>query len=245
MVSLTNVTRSFGESLAVQDLTLRIGRGEYVYLIGPSGAGKTTLLRLIHHSLFPTSGVVQVGTWRSDSIRKSEIHRLRRHIGFVYQDFRLIPDRSVRENVALVLRIVGARRRVIHRRVKEVLGEVGLLGRIDDRASELSGGEQQRVSIARALVNQPFLLLADEPTGNLDPENAAGIYELLERVNIGGTAVVVATHDQKAAEASGHRLVRLRRGRLLRDPVAAGRRSGPLPERGNVSGEENPREGGE
>ncbi|MFH1276773.1 MAG: ATP-binding cassette domain-containing protein [Candidatus Eisenbacteria bacterium] len=219
MVSLTNVSKSYGDHTAVHRVTFRVHRGEYAYLIGPSGAGKTTILKMIHHSVFPTSGTVEIGSFRSDRLKKTEIPHLRRHIGFVYQDFRLIDDRSVFENVALVLRLTGTPRRAIQRRVREVLADVGLFGRMKDRASELSGGEMQRVSIARALVNQPFLLLADEPTGNLDPENAAGIYDLLERVNIRGTAVLVATHDQAAARARGHRILRLEKGRLLSEPA--------------------------
>jgi len=214
VISFRNVSKKFGDHVAVRNVAFELARGEFAFLIGPSGAGKTTILKMIHHEEFASSGVVGVGPYFSDKIRKSEIPLLRRQIGFVYQDFRLIEDRTVYENVALVLRVVGAPRRMIHRRVKEVLAEVGLLGRIGDRASVLSGGEMQRVSIARALVNQPFLLLADEPTGNLDPENAAGIYDLLDRVNIGGTAVLVATHDQKTALASNHRVLRLDKGRL-------------------------------
>jgi cell division transport system ATP-binding protein len=219
VVSLTSVSKSYGDIVAVQDVTFRILRGEFVWLIGPSGAGKTTLLRLIHADEAPTSGAVEVGSFRSGKGKRAEIPRLRRHVGFVYQDFRLIGDRSVFENVALVLRIAGAPRRVVARRVKEVLAEVGLLGRMRDRASDLSGGEMQRVAIARALVNQPFLLLADEPTGNLDPETAAGIFGLLERVNVGGTAVLVATHDRARALASGHRVLRLEKGRLAPEPA--------------------------
>ncbi|MBN1825149.1 MAG: ATP-binding cassette domain-containing protein [Candidatus Eisenbacteria bacterium] len=218
MVSLINASKSYAAGAAVRDVTFRIERGEFVFLIGPSGAGKTTLLKLIHHQIFPSAGTVAVGRFRSDAIRRSEIPELRRHIGFVYQDFRLIGDRSVFENVALVLRVTGAPRRAIQRRVQETLGQVGLMGRMGDRADELSGGEMQRVAIARALVNQPFLLLADEPTGNLDPETAAGIYDLLERVNIGGAAVLVATHDQGRARASGHRIIRLEKGRLAPEP---------------------------
>ena len=218
MVSLINASRSYGDIMAVHGVTFRMERGEFVYLIGPSGAGKTTVLRMIHHAVFPSAGTVAVDRFRSDTIRASQIPDLRRHIGFVYQDFRLIGDRSVYENVALVLRVTGAPRRRIHRRVKEVLAEVGLLGRIHDRTDKLSGGEMQRVSIARALVNRPFLLLADEPTGNLDPENAAGITSVLERVNIGGTAVLIATHDQDLARASGHRIIRLEKGCLAPEP---------------------------
>jgi len=233
VVSLRNVSKSYGEQHAVKDLVLRLHRGEYAFLIGPSGAGKTTVLRLIHHEIFPSEGVVEVGAYRSDTIRKRQIPFLRRQIGFVYQDFRLIEDRTVYENIALVLRVAGMPRRTTQRRVHEVLADVGLLGRIADKASELSGGEMQRVSIARALVNRPFLLLADEPTGNLDPENTAEIYDLIERVNIGGTAVLTATHDQATARASGHRLLRLDRGRLVPEPapgraerrIATGRRS--------------------
>jgi cell division transport system ATP-binding protein len=224
VVSLTNVSKSYGDIVAVHGVTFRVQRGEYVFLIGPSGAGKTTVLRLIHHDERPSSGTIEVGTFRSDKVRRRQIPLLRRHIGFVYQDFRLIPDRSVFENVALVLRVVGAPRRTIDRRVKEVIGEVGLLGRLRDRACDLSGGEMQRVAIARALVNQPFLLLADEPTGNLDPETAAGIYELLQRVNVRGMAVLLATHDQTRARSSGHRVLRLEAGRLAPE-------SAPLVER--------------
>ncbi|RPJ47073.1 MAG: ATP-binding cassette domain-containing protein [Candidatus Latescibacterota bacterium] len=221
MVSLTNVSKSYGDIVAVQGVTFRILRGEYVFLIGPSGAGKTTVLRLIHHDERPTSGTIEVGEFRSDRVRGKQAPRLRRLVGFVYQDFRLIGDRSVHENVALVLRIVGAPRRTIDKRVKEVMAEVGLLGRMRDRASDLSGGEMQRVAIARALVNQPLLLLADEPTGNLDPETAREIYDLLARVNVRGTAVLLATHDQARAHASGHRVLRLERGRLAPDSAPA------------------------
>jgi len=215
VVSLTNVSKSYGDLVAVEDVSLKIERGEYAFLIGPSGAGKTTLLGLIHHDELPTSGVVTVGSFRTDRLRRAHIPKLRRHVGFVYQDFRLIADRSVYENVALPLRVAGAPNRSIARRVNEVLLQVGLFGKLRDRASDLSGGEMQRVAIARALVNQPFLLLADEPTGNLDPETAAGIYRVLERVNVGGTAVLVATHDRAAARASGRRVLHLERGRLL------------------------------
>ncbi len=215
MISFRNVFKSFGDTVAVSDVSFRIERGEFVYLIGPSGAGKTTILKMIHHEEFPTSGVVEAGDFRSDTVRTSAIPKLRRRLGFVHQDFRLIGDRSVYENVAIALRIVGTARRVVQRRVKEVLAEVGLLGRTRDKVSTLSGGEMQRVAIARALVNRPFLLLADEPTGNLDPGNAAGIYELLDRAHLGGTAVLVATHDQNAARLSGHRVLRLEKGRLL------------------------------
>ncbi|MFH1681840.1 MAG: ATP-binding cassette domain-containing protein [Candidatus Eisenbacteria bacterium] len=217
MVSLTNVSKSYGDLVAVQDVSFEVERGEYAFLIGSSGAGKTTLLRLIHHDEIPSSGVVRVGSFRTDRLRRSEIPHLRRHVGFVYQDFRLIPDRTVYENVALVLRVVGAPRRAVAKRVKDVLLQVGLFGKLRDRASDLSGGEMQRVAIARALVNQPLLLLADEPTGNLDPETAAGIYRVLDRVNVGGTAVLVATHDRATARASGRRVLHLERGRIPRE----------------------------
>jgi len=229
VVSLINVSKSYGENVAVRDVSFAIARGEYAFLIGPSGAGKTTILKLIHHAQLPTSGTVVVGSFRSDAIRTRQIPELRRHTGFVYQDFRLLGDRTVYENVALVLRVVGAPRRTIHRRVKEILAEVGLLGRIRDLACTLSGGEMQRVSLARALVNRPFLLLADEPTGNLDPENSAGIYNLLDRVNVGGTAILVATHDQDQARASGRRVLRLDKGLLLEGPESQGI-PGSLPE---------------
>ncbi len=222
MISFRNVSKSYGQNVAVRDLSFHIERGEFIVLIGASGAGKTTVLQLLHHEIFPTSGVVTVGEYSSDTIRTSAIARLRRKLGFVHQDFRLIRDRSVFENVAIAMRVVGTPRRVIGKRVKEVLAEVGLLRRARDRVAELSGGEQQRVAIARALVNRPYILLADEPTGNLDPDTAAEIYALLDRANLGGTAVLLATHDRELIRRSKHRVLKLAEGMLVPGDFSAG-----------------------
>jgi len=225
VISFKNVSKSYGNNHAVRDISLEIKGGEFAILIGASGAGKTTILQLLHHEIFPTTGTVRVGDYTSDTIRTSSIARLRRKLGFVHQDFRLIHDRSVFENVAVAMRVDGAPRSKIRKRVKEVLGQVGLLRRMRDSASDLSGGEKQRVAVARALVNRPFILLADEPTGNLDPETAAGIYDLLDRANLGGTAILLATHDRELIRTTSHRILRLEEGRLLPEDLPAGKRS--------------------
>ena len=215
MISLRNVSKSYGNIFAVRDISFNIDRGEFVFLIGASGAGKTTILQLLHHEIFPTTGIVQIQDYQSDSIRTSAIARLRRKLGFVHQDFRLLHDRTVFENVAIAMRVDGVSRPNINRRVKEVLTEVGLHRRLRDRVTELSGGEKQRVAVARALVNRPLILLADEPTGNLDSETAAGIYDLLDRANLGGTAILLATHDQEMIRTTRHRILKLDEGRLV------------------------------
>ncbi len=215
MISFKQVSKSYGKTPAVRDLTFEIRRGEFMFLMGASGAGKSTILRLLHHSIRPTSGVVTVGEFSSDTIKERQIPYLRRKLGFVLQDFRLIGDRSVSENVAIAMRITGESRRKIDTRVKEVLGQVGLIGRAREKAGNLSGGEMQRVAIARALVNRPLALIADEPTGNLDPETAQGIYSILDRAHIGGTAVFVATHDRTFVDRTGHKVIHLENGRIV------------------------------
>ncbi len=183
-------------------------------MTGASGAGKSTILKLLHHDIFPTSGVVQVSDHSSDKVKARHIPYIRRKIGFVHQDFRLIEDRTVFENVAIAMRVVGEHRKKIKSRTLEVIADVGLYGRAQDKVANLSGGEMQRVAIARALVNRPFILLADEPTGNLDPETAGETYNLLDRANLGGTAVLVATHDLEMVRLSGHRVLHLDGGTI-------------------------------
>ncbi|NNE09244.1 MAG: ATP-binding cassette domain-containing protein [Gemmatimonadetes bacterium] len=222
MISFKQVSKSYGKTPAVRDLTFEIRRGEFLFLMGASGAGKSTILRLLHHSIRPTSGVVTVGEFSSDTIKERQIPHLRRKLGFVLQDFRLIADRSVSENVAIAMRITGESRRKIEARVNEVLGQVGLIGRAREKAGNLSGGEMQRVAIARALVNRPLALIADEPTGNLDPETAQGIYSILDRAHIGGTAVFVATHDRDFVDRAGHKVLHLEHGRIVIPRIAPG-----------------------
>ncbi len=177
--------------------SFQIGQGEFVYLVGPTGSGKSSLLRLIYMDLLPSQGIVEVGEYRSNRMRQRDIPYLRRHLGVIFQDFQLLPDRNVYENVAFALHVTGKRRREIRGRVLHALAQMGL-GHVQKRyPHELSGGEQQRVCIARAIVNDPWVLLADEPTGNLDPTTANDIHNLLVQLHRQGMTVVMATHDYR------------------------------------------------
>lgn len=223
MIELQNVSVIYGgERAALADVSLRIEKGEFVFLVGPTGAGKSTLLKLLYCAETPTSGKVIVSGRNLASVGPRDIPLLRRRIGVVFQDFGLLPDRDVFENVAFALRVIGAGRRDIRRRVPDALGLVGLVHRCDAFPHELSGGEQQRVAIARALVNDPPLLLADEPTGNLDPYTSLGIAEILHRVNVRGMTVVVATHDQHMVDHAARRVVEIERGAVVRDERLGG-----------------------
>lgn len=205
------------DTVALVDINATIKPGEFVFLVGPSGAGKSTLLRLMYREEDPTRGTVMVGGVNVTRLRRREISLLRRRIGIVFQDFRLLPDRTVADNVAFALWATETSPRQIRRRVPEVLDLVGLGDKLSNRPHELSGGEQQRAALARALVNWPPLLLCDEPTGNLDPDTAWGIMELLQNINERGTTVIVATHAKTIVDALGKRVVALRDGRLVRD----------------------------
>lgn len=218
MIRLDNVTVSYnGTGTVLRDVSLTVGKGEFVYVVGATGAGKSTLLRLLYCDVCPCAGTVYVHGLRLSDLRQGDIPRLRRRMGVVFQDFGLLPDRNVYENVAFALRVIGAGRRQIRRAVPDALDLVGLMGKPDAFPRELSGGEQQRVAIARALVNKPPLLLADEPTGNLDPETSLGIAEVLEDVNRLGTTVLVATHDSYIVNTCRHRVVEIGGGRIVRD----------------------------
>lgn len=213
MIEMFNVAVQIGKHRVFEDVHLKINKGEFVYLIGRTGTGKTTLLRLIYMDIFPSRGNVIVNRFSSSTIRKRQIPYLRRKVGIVFQDFKLLTDRNVFENVAFALRVVG-RRRDLKSRVLSVLSQVGLHHRRYHMPQNLSGGEQQRVVIARALVNEPFILLADEPTGNLDPQAASDILDLLEQINRSGTAVLMATHNYELIQKYPHRTLLLEDGTL-------------------------------
>jgi cell division transport system ATP-binding protein len=202
---------------ALADLTLEVGRGEFVFLVGASGSGKSTFLRLVLKEEDPTAGRITVAGKDLGRLASWKVPQLRRQLGMVFQDFRLLPTKTVYENVAFAQRVIGRSRRDIRTRVPEVLELVGLEGKEDRMPDELSGGEQQRVAIARAVVNKPLIVLADEPTGNLDPTTSVGIMKLLDRINRTGTTVVMATHDQSIVDQMRRRVVELDEGRLVRD----------------------------
>lgn len=214
MINLQNVIVSFNGLVVLDDVSLQINQGEFSFLVGQTGSGKTTLLRLIYMDLFPSKGVVEVGEHRSDSITLKQIPYLRRKIGVVFQDFKLLDDRNVFDNVAFALHVTGAKRSDIKRRVLRILADVGLSYKRNRMPHELSGGEQQRAAIARALVNEPFILLADEPTGNLDPTTALEILDLLKEINTRGTAVLMATHNYELVRRSHERIAQIKNGKL-------------------------------
>ena len=202
---------------ALEDISLQIYPGEFVFLVGPSGSGKSTLVRLIIRELKPSSGKITIAGEDLGSMRNWRVPYLRRNIGCVFQDFKLLPNKTVFENVAFALEVIGKSRSVIRTQVPEVLRLVGLQDKLDKLPDQLSGGEAQRVSIARAIVNRPPLLVCDEPTGNLDPETSRGIMDLLERINRTGTTVLVATHDREMVDNMRRRVIALDRGHLTRD----------------------------
>lgn len=214
MIEIFNASVETDKRYLLQDINLKINKGEFVYLIGKTGSGKTTLIRLINMDLFPSKGNIIVDKFSSSTIRRKQIPLLRRKVGVIFQDFKLLRDRSVFDNVAFALRVVGSPRRRIKSKVLSVLTQVGLHHRRYHLPDKLSGGEQQRIAIARALANEPFILLADEPSGNLDPEASNGILDLLEEINRKGTAVLMATHNYNLIQKYPHRTVMLDEGKL-------------------------------
>jgi len=209
-----------GGHVGLERVSMRIGRGEFVFLVGPTGCGKSTCIRLLMKELEPTSGVVSVAGRDLSKVTQKRLPYLRRNIGVIFQDFKLLPNRTVYANVAYALEVIGESRESIRRKVPDILRLVGLSTKLHNYPDELSGGEQQRVSIARAFVNHPPLLLADEPTGNLDPETSIGIIQLIYRINRTGTTVVVATHDREMVDKMRRRVIELNEGRIIRDQVA-------------------------
>jgi len=202
-------------SAALEDIGLQIEKGEFVFITGPSGAGKTTLLKLMFLAELPTKGQILVNGYNLTRLRKSAIPYLRRNIGVVFQDFKLLYDRTVFDNVSLTLTVLGLSKKEIKKKIWEILKMVGLQYKLNAYPLRLSGGEQQRISIARALVNEPAILLADEPTGNLDPDLTVDVMRLFEEINIKGTTVVIATHDKNLISSYNKRVINLEHGRIV------------------------------
>ena len=224
MIRLDEVTKAFKrgrdvEVVALDAVSLEVTKGEFVFVVGPSGSGKSTFMRLLTREQVADSGDVWVAGKNLKKLRSWKVPLLRREIGYVFQDFKLLPNKTVRENVSFALEVIGRGRKEIRGRVPEVLELVGLTEKAESLPHELSGGQQQRVSIARAFVNNPRLLLCDEPTGNLDPATSVGIMKLLDRINRTGTTVVMATHDQQIVDSMRRRVVELEDGRIVRDQV--------------------------
>ena len=218
MIRFDHVTKAYkGTTIALRDVTVDIQKGEFVFLVGPSGSGKSTFLRLILKEERPEEGLIWVAGKDIAKLTPWKVPYLRRNIGCVFQDFRLLPNKTVYENVAFALEVIGRPRHVIRSQVPQILDLVGLGKKMGNLPHELSGGEQQRVGIARAFVNRPLILLADEPTGNLDPSTSAGIMRLLDRINRTGTTVLMATHDQSIVDSMRRRVIELDRGSLIRD----------------------------
>ena len=218
MIRLENVTKSYStEVVAVRDASFDVAKGEFVFLVGPSGSGKSTLLRMLNRQDRPERGAVWVAGRNIVAMPPSRVPHLRRNIGNIFQDYKLLLEKNVFENVAFAQEVIGRPSHVIKQQVPAVLELVGLAGKEDRLPHQLSGGEQQRVSVARAFVNRPLIMLADEPTGNLDPATGEGIMRLLDRINKTGTTVVMATHDQRIVNTMRKRVIQLDRGVIVRD----------------------------
>ncbi len=223
IIAMESVSKQYQTGVeALKDITLRIEQGEFVFVVGKSGSGKSTFIKLLLKELDPTSGKLYIAGRMVNKLKRKQVPLYRRNIGVVFQDFRLLKDRTVFENVAFAQRIIGRSKREIIRNVTTMLTIVGLTDKAEAFPNELSGGEQQRVAIARALVNQPTILLADEPTGNLDPQNAWEIMMLLQEVNKMGTTVVVVTHNNDIVDVMQKRVVTLEEGHLVRDDKKGG-----------------------
>jgi cell division transport system ATP-binding protein len=223
MIVFEGVTKIYEPNVAaLQDVSFVIDKGEFVFVVGASGSGKSTIIRLVLKELEPTSGRIVVGGRDLTRLKRSKVPLLRRNVGCVFQDFKLLPNRTASENVAYALKVQGEGRNAVRNKVPEVLNLVGLADKMNSYPDELSGGEQQRVSIARAVVNHPPLLICDEPTGNLDPDTSVGIMQLLYRINRAGTTVLMATHDREMVDKMRRRVIALDDGRLQRDERRGG-----------------------
>ncbi len=218
MIEMQDVIKKYSNgTTAVRNISVKIDKGEFVYVVGPSGAGKSTFIKLMYREEKATSGQLNVAGYDLMNIKNREIPLLRREIGVVFQDYKLLMKQTVYENVAYAMQVIGKKPKEIRKRVMEVLDLVGLKQKVRAFPSELSGGEQQRVAIARAIVNTPKVLIADEPTGNLDPENSWEIMKLLDKINVQGTTIVMATHNSTIVNTIRHRVIAIENGRIIRD----------------------------
>lgn len=223
MIEMYGVNKFFGRNIrALKNINVKIGRGEFVFLVGPSGAGKSTFIKLLYREMLPSTGRVVVNGWNVVKMKRRHIPRLRRSVGVVFQDYHLLSGRTVQENVAFAMRVVEASPRDMRKRIPRILELVGLKYRKNYTVDKLSGGEKQRAAIARALVNQPSLLICDEPTGNLDPDTSRDIMDLLQDINIQGTTVVMATHDREIVDEMQKRVIRIADGAIIRDMEKGG-----------------------
>lgn len=218
MLIMNDVSKVYpGGSVALQDVNVHIEPGEFVFVVGPSGAGKSTFIKMLFREVLPTTGSIFVNGMDILALSPKEIPFMRRQLGIIFQDYRLLPDRTVFENVAFAMQVIEAPHRKIRRQVNNVLDLVGLRHRSNAYPNELSGGEQQRIAIARAIVNDPVFVIADEPTGNLDPETSWDIMEIFKEINSAGTTIVMATHDKDVVDAMGKRVIAIEHGRIVRD----------------------------
>ncbi|ADI28054.1 cell division ATP-binding protein FtsE [Geobacillus sp. C56-T3] len=218
MIEMQDVYKTYPNGVvALNGINVRIKQGEFVYVVGPSGAGKSTFIKMMYREEKPTSGTIMVNGVNLAKLKDSKVPLLRRHIGVVFQDFKLLPKLNVYENVAFALEVIEESPKVIRKKVMEVLDLVGLKHKIRSYPNELSGGEQQRVSIARSIVNSPKIVIADEPTGNLDPETSWGIVELFEKINDRGTTIVMATHNKEIVNVTRRRVIAIENGKIVRD----------------------------
>ncbi len=218
MLLMSNVSKTFpGGSVALQNINVHIEPGEFVFVVGPSGAGKSTFIKTLFREVLPTTGTIMVNGIDILALQEKEIPYMRRQLGIIFQDYRLLPDRTVYENVAFAMQVIEAPYRKIKRRVMNVLDLVGLRNRSNSYPTELSGGEQQRIAIARAIVNDPLLVIADEPTGNLDPETSWDIMEIFKEINETGTTIVMATHDKEIVDGMDKRVIAIEKGSIVRD----------------------------
>lgn len=216
MLSFNNVYYSYNNSPVLENISFEIDAGEFVFLIGKSGAGKSTLLQLIYMNILPQMGNVKVAEFDSQNIKRKDLPFLRRKLGVIFQEFRLLKDRTVFENLAFILEVTNVSSREIKRKINDVLTDVGLSHRRNAYPKELSGGEQQRIAIARAIINEPMLILADEPTGNLDPETSNEIVEILKRINSRGTAILFATHNYEFLKKSNFKILKIDNGKIYK-----------------------------
>lgn len=220
MIVFDNVTKSYGTNIGIQDVNIKINKGDFCFLVGPSGAGKSTFIKLILKEINADKGSIKLNGMEITRLSNREIPKLRRSTGIVFQDFRLLPKKTVYENVAFAMEIIHMSQRSIRRQVPQVLSLVGISSKASKYPHELSAGEQQRVAIARAIVNNPTVLIADEPTGNLDPDTAWEIMRLLEQINLRGTTILMVTHAKDIVDKMGKRVIAIDKGRIVRDDAS-------------------------